>query len=65
VQTRLSIQIARSRLEEAMGVGAEVLVTECYSCLHNFYNARRSRDNIETYTLSEFLSVLMKDGAGK
>jgi Fe-S oxidoreductase len=65
VQVRLSIQIARSRLEEAIGVGAEVLVTECYSCLHNFYNATRSRDDIETYTLSEFLSLLMNDDAGK
>jgi Fe-S oxidoreductase len=61
VQTRLSIQIARSRLEEAMGVGAEVLVTECYSCLHNFYNAKRSRDNIELYNLSQFINILLQD----
>ena len=61
VQTRLSIQIARSRLEEAMRAGAEVLVTECYSCLHNFYNATRSRDNIDLYNLSQFLNILLQD----
>jgi len=61
VQTRLSIQIARSRLEQAMAVGAEVVVTECYSCLHNFYNARRSSDNIELYNLSQFLNILKQD----
>jgi len=63
VQTRLSVQIARGRLEEAMRTGAEILVTECYSCLHNFYNARRSTDNIELYNLSEFLNVLTKENA--
>lgn len=62
VQTRLSVHIARRRLEEAMDAGAEVLVTECYSCLHNFYNARRSTDPIELYNLSEFLNVSMEKG---
>ena len=60
VQTRLSIQIARRRLEQAIDAGAGVLVTECYSCLHNFYNARHSTDPIELYNLSEFLSVSME-----
>jgi len=61
INPRLSIQIARSRLEEAIETGAEVLVTECYSCLHNFYNARRSSDDIELYNLSEFLNILLHD----
>lgn len=59
VKTRLSINIARKRLEEAIDQGAEVLVTECYSCLHNFYNARKSADSIEIYNLSEYLYRLI------
>jgi len=57
ISPRLSINIARNRLEEALGAGTQVLVTECSSCLHNFRNARRSRDKIEIYSLSEYLSL--------
>jgi Fe-S oxidoreductase len=59
--TRLSRDVARGRLAEAMATGASVLVTECGSCLHNFHNARRSRDNVEIYGLSEYLNRLMQE----
>ena len=58
LSTRLSLEMARSRLKQAMDAGANILVTECSSCLHNFRNARRSIDNIQLYNLSEYLSVL-------
>jgi len=50
----LSIQIARARLLAAQ-FRADVLLTECPSCLHNFRNARRSQDTIEVYNLSEWI----------
>lgn len=55
--TRLSVQMARARLEAAMATGAEVLLTECPTCLHNFRNARRSRDAVEVRNLSEYLAL--------
>ncbi|MBM3303041.1 MAG: (Fe-S)-binding protein [Deltaproteobacteria bacterium] len=61
VQARLSIGIARKRLEEAIDLGAQVLLTECYSCLHNFVNARRSTDHIEVFNLSQYLYQLLAD----
>jgi len=57
--TRFSIRMARTRLEEAMESGAQVLLTECPACLHNFRNARRSRDPIGVYDLSEYLAQMV------
>ncbi|MGC8839316.1 MAG: (Fe-S)-binding protein [Anaerolineae bacterium] len=57
--TRLSLKMARARLEAAMATGAEVLLTECPTCLHNFRNARRSRDAVEVYDLSEYLALCL------
>ena len=65
VSPRFSINIARRRIEEAMAVGAEVLVTECSSCLHNFRNAWRSRDKIEIYNVSEYLSLQWQSASTK
>jgi len=58
---RLSLQIARRRLLEAQEMGAEVLLTECPSCLHNFRNARRRRDTVEVYNLSEYMELLARN----
>jgi Fe-S oxidoreductase len=52
---RVSINMARLRVEEAIASGAEVLLTECPSCLHNFRNGIRSKDRIEVANLSEYL----------
>jgi Fe-S oxidoreductase len=49
--------MARARLEAALATGAGVLLTECPTCLHNFRNARRSRDAVEVYNLSEYLAL--------
>jgi len=56
--TRLSLQIARRRLLQAEEIGANVLLTECPSCLHNLRNARRRQDRVEVYNLSEYLNRL-------
>jgi Fe-S oxidoreductase len=53
---RTSVAIARQRYEEAAATGAEVLLTECPSCLHNLRNARRSRDTLAVANLSEYLA---------
>lgn len=57
---RLSLQIARRRLLEAQAIGADVFLTECPSCLHNFRNARRRQDTIEVYNLSEYIGLLVE-----
>ncbi len=57
-----SVRIARNRLSQIVGeTGAEVLLTECPSCLHNFRNARTRKYNIEIYNLTEFLSQLLQE----
>jgi Fe-S oxidoreductase len=58
VSPRLSLEMAHNRIKEALDSGANVLVTECSSCLHNFRNAVRSKDAIEVYNLSEYLGLL-------
>jgi Fe-S oxidoreductase len=62
--TRLSIDMAKDRLKEALDKKAEVLLTECFSCLHNFKNAKKRKQNIKIYNISEYLSILM-DGDEK
>jgi len=58
--TRLSINMAKRRLKEAIDKGASVLLTECPSCLHNFRNARKRKQPIKIYNISEYLSILME-----
>jgi Fe-S oxidoreductase len=56
---RESVKIARNRLNQIIeDTGAEILLTECPSCLHNFRNARLRRQNIEIYNITEFLARL-------
>ncbi len=57
-----SVKIARNRLSQIIeDTGAEVLLTECPSCLHNFRNASLRRQNIEIYNITEFLAQLYKE----
>jgi Fe-S oxidoreductase len=55
-----SIAMARRRLEEVEEVGAEVLLTECNSCVHNLDNARLRRHKFEIYTTPQFITHLLK-----
>jgi Fe-S oxidoreductase len=51
--------MARIRLSEAEEVGAEVLLTECNSCVHNLSNAKLRAQNLEIYTTPQFLNQLL------
>ena len=56
-----SIAIARRRLKEAEEVGAEVVLTDCNSCVHNLSNARSRRQNIRIYSTAGFINELMEE----
>ena len=49
-----SVQIARDRVTEADET-ADILLTECFSCLHNFKNAKKRKQAVEIYSVSEFI----------
>lgn len=55
-----SIAMARRRLEEVEEVGAEVLLTECNSCVHNLDNAKLRRQKFQIYTTSQFINQLLE-----
>jgi len=57
-----SVKIARNRLNQIIeDTGAEILLTECPSCVHNFRNAKRQKQQIEIYNLTEFLAKLYRE----
>ncbi len=58
-----SITMARKRLEEAEEIGAEVVLTECNSCVHNLSNAKLRAQKFRIYTTAAFLNQLL-DEAG-
>jgi len=61
---RDSLKIARNRLDRIIDeTGAEILLTECPSCLHNFRNAKLRRQKIEIYNITEFIAQLYREGA--
>jgi Fe-S oxidoreductase len=59
-----SIGMARKRLEEVEEVGAEVVLTECLSCVHNLANAKLRRQTFSIYTTTQFINRLMKEAGG-
>ena len=60
-----SVRIARNRLGQIIEeTGAEILLTECPSCLHNFRNARRQKQKIEIYNITEFIARLYQEKEG-
>lgn len=56
-----SIAMARLRLKEAEEVGAEILLTDCHSCLHNLSNARSQKRKAKVYSTAQFISELMEE----
>ena len=56
-----SIGMAKNRLDEALTIGADVLVTECNSCVHNLSNAKLRKDKIRICNTTEFINDLMED----
>ena len=55
-----SIAMARRRLEEVEEIGAEIVLTECNSCVHNLSNAKLRKQNFEIYTTTQFINQLME-----
>ena len=55
-----SIAMARRRLAEAEAVKAEIVLTECNSCVHNLANAKLRKQKFKIYNLSHFISELIQ-----
>ncbi|MBN1225961.1 MAG: (Fe-S)-binding protein [Deltaproteobacteria bacterium] len=60
-----SIGMARRRLKEVEEVDADILLTECNSCLHNFSNAKLRKQKFKIYNITQFISKLMEEGSEK
>lgn len=56
-----SIAMARRRLEQAEEVGAEIVLTECNSCVHNLANAKLRKQKFKIYNTTEFINELMEE----
>jgi Fe-S oxidoreductase len=57
-----SIEISRNRLSQIIEeTGAEILLTECPSCVHNFRNAKLRKQKIEIYNITEFVALLYQE----
>jgi Fe-S oxidoreductase len=55
-----SIAMARRRLQEADATGAEVVLTECNSCIHNLTNAKLRSQKFKIYHTAEFVNMLLE-----
>jgi Fe-S oxidoreductase len=56
-----SIAMARRRLEEVEEVGAEIVLTECNSCVHNLSNAKLRAQKFKILTTTQFLQELLEE----
>ena len=62
-----SIAIARQRLEEVVECGADIVLTECNSCVHNLVNAKTRysalrKKNFQIYNITVFINKLLEGG---
>ena len=55
-----SLAMARRRLQEAEDVGAEVVLTECNSCVHNLANAKLRKQKFRICTTTQLINELME-----
>jgi Fe-S oxidoreductase len=56
-----SIEMARRRLREVEEAGAEVVLTECNSCVHNLGNAKLRKQKFTICTTTQFIHDLMEE----
>jgi Fe-S oxidoreductase len=56
-----SIAMARRRLKEVEETGAEVVLSDCNSCIHNLVNAKLRKQKFEIRTTAEFINMLMDE----
>ena len=61
VDARLSREISRRRVEEAVLTGAEMLLTECPSCVHNLRTGRRRDQPLAVKDVSALLGEALVD----
>ena len=53
--------MARRRLEDVEETGAEVVLTECNSCVHNLSNAKLRKQKFRICTTTQFINELMEE----
>ena len=53
--------MSKGRLEQAEAVGADVVLTECNSCVHNLSNAKLRKQKFKIYNTSEFINEVMEE----
>lgn len=53
--------MARRRLDEVEQVGADILLTECNSCVHNLANAKLRAQKFQVMTTAQFIMELLED----
>lgn len=56
-----SIAMARRRLKEAEEVGADVVLSDCNSCIHNLANAKMRKQKLKIYTTTQFINMLIEE----
>jgi Fe-S oxidoreductase len=56
-----SLAMARRRLQEAEEIGAEILLSECNSCIHNLSNAKLRKQKFKIYNTSAFINELLEE----
>ena len=56
-----SLKMAKRRLNEALELEADVLLTECNSCVHNLSNAKLRKDKIRIMNTTQFINELMEE----
>lgn len=56
-----SIAMARRRLAEVEEIDAEVVLTECNSCVHNLSNAKLRKQPFKIYTTTQFVNQLLDE----
>jgi Fe-S oxidoreductase len=54
-----SLAMARRRLDQVEEIGADILLTECNSCVHNLVNAKLRKQKFEVYTTPQFIMELL------
>lgn len=59
---KFSKEIARKRVEEAMEVKANVLITDCLNCKHNLSQGLLSKYPMKVMTTQEYLLKRIEDG---
>jgi Fe-S oxidoreductase len=56
-----SLAMARRCLAQVEETGADVLLTECNSCVHNLSNAKLRKQKFQICTISQFVKRLLED----